>query len=146
MPQSKIRKARMQRRRILILTALLVCHLVAAPGCMMFCPKPSPQRHTELGKIQFGDFATCRRMRVVGHIAERDREGRFVVRVTWLNNTQKYYKAQIRMSFFDRKGLPERGSYVWDLERFPPGRQVMEWTSYTTDAVRYVIELRKAGG
>lgn len=130
-------------RRAAVAAALLLS-LVLAPGCMMFCPQPSPKRFTACGEIKICDFATCRRLRVLDHTFERDDEGRLIVWVTWLNVSGKPYKARIRRAFFDENGLPEQGSFRWDRGTFPPGEQPSQWTSYSKDAVRYRIDVERA--
>jgi len=121
---------------------LVVC--LCASGCMAFCPAPSPHRRTPLGEVRLLDYPTCRRMRVTAHKAERNELGRLVVTVRWLNRGRRPYKAEVRVRFVDEQGLPERGAFRWDLQSFPPGASVCEWTSYTARAARYRIEVRRA--
>jgi len=90
------------------------------------------------------DFPTCRRMRVIAQEADFDDERRLVVTVKWLNVSKRAYRAEIRVGFMDENGLPERGSFRWDLQSFPPGESVCEWTSYTQSAISYSIEVRRA--
>lgn len=125
---------------------LAACFLLvpAGGGCMMFCPEPSPKRMTRTGEVKLLDYGTCRRMRVLEHGVERNHQGQLVVRITWLNVTRKPYRARIRVAFFGENRLGERGAFRWDVHRFPPGKQALEWTSYSKDAVRYRIEVRSA--
>lgn len=128
-----------------LLLSLVIVLLNASPGCMMFCPDPSPYRTTQCGRIDFLDYKTCSHMRVTGHTAEPNREGHLVVTVQWLNVTDNTYKARIRVTFFDQRGLRERGGYRWDLQEFPPGKCDPAWTSYTREAASYLIEVKSGG-
>jgi hypothetical protein len=126
------------------LAAALAVLLALASGCMMFCPEPSPERLTACGEIRI-NYPACRRLRVLHHTFERDDNGRLIVWVTWVNETPKPCKAYIRVAFLDENGLGERGSSQWDLHTFAPGEQpAIQWTSYSTDAVRYRIDVQSA--
>ncbi len=127
----------MERRRKGILVLVLTGWL-ALSGCMMFCPEPSPHRRTAFGEVKVLDFPTCRRLRILGQEVNRTRQGRLWVTVHWLNSSRKTYKAELKVSFFDAEGLAEKGSYRWDLERFPPGEATDEWESSTAEAVHAI--------
>ena len=137
--ENKIRKHTSQA----VCLGIALCCWIVAEGCMWFCPRPSLLQRTTLGRVEFDDFATCRRLRVIGHESKRDVEGKLTVTVVWQNKTRKAYKARVRVSFFDNKGLAERGSYNWYLQTFRPGAQTISWTSYTVDAARYRIDVEK---
>ena len=133
-----------ERERLMLCVCGMVCVVAAGVGCAMFCPRPGPARATESGRIEI-DRPACRSLRVLSHSVERDAEdGRLVVTVSWLNSRAEDYKAQVRAAFFDEQGLGERHMFVWHLHTFHPGEQLVSWASDTPDAVRYVIEVRKA--
>ena len=119
--------------------------LCGAGGCMFMCPPASPAAVTESGEVELLDYATCRRLGVEAQEVSRDRDGRLSVTVHWTNRRQQSYMAAIRVTFQDEKGLRERGSYRWDLQRFPLGECTLRWLSYTSEAVRYRIEIKEAG-
>lgn len=129
--------------RSAILAAVLA-GVFSIAGCALFCPEPSPFRETRLGQIRIRGFTARRRLRVVGHRVERNREGRLAVAVRWRNRAAKPFKCRIRVTFFDAQGRPEREAYTWDLHTFPPGLSESRWHSYTLDAERYRIEVRRA--
>lgn len=126
------------------LVLLIVMGLGALPGCMTLCPEPGPALSGASGAIEFEDYASCRRLRVMDHEAHRDIRGRMVVTVTFLNRKSHPYKSQVCISFFDEQGGREKGAYLWSIEALPPGRSQVEWTSRTPDAARYTIRVRKA--
>jgi hypothetical protein len=114
-------------------------------GCAMLCHDPSPEQKTDIGKIEFLDYATCSRLSVVEHGYRRDEEGHLVVTVKWHNSSPKDYEAQIRRVFWTSDGNRERGSFRWDLQTFRgDGITTCSWRSYTDKAVMYEIEVRKS--
>ena len=130
--------------RTTIAAALCLLGIACLAGCSLLVTQQSIQRSTPFGVVVLTDHATCKRVEVQEQQVNRDREGRLVVKVHWLNVSEKPYKAQVRVAFQDIEGALERGAYDWDIQQFHPGEQTVEWTSYTPDAVRYRIELKKA--
>ncbi|MBS3762810.1 MAG: hypothetical protein KGZ25_05845, partial [Planctomycetes bacterium] len=126
------------------IVALVVAGLVASSGCMIFCPKPSPERSTAFGKVEFLDFAACRRLSVVEQTVERNKLGNLVVKVEWFNKATKPFKGRVQVAFYDKEKKKEAGAYRWDRHRFSPGHSTVEWVSRTPEAVRYLIQVRKA--
>jgi hypothetical protein len=125
------------------LGAAALCALLAG-GCMAFCPAPSPQRKTTQGEVRMLDFATCRRLRVLTHTAERGRHGLLHVTVRFRNSSDAPYRAEVRRRFVDDQGRAEDLSYRWYRKTFPTGYTTQHWVSYTGEAVRYQIDLRSA--
>ena len=132
-----------RRTMWLALSSFLLLAVSFSTGCSLLRSKPSPLMYTGWGKVELDDYATWRRITVVQHEAQRDKEGRLVVKVTWLNTKTKPYRAQVRVEFLDENGMAEMDSYRWHVYTFQPGEQETQWTSHTMDAASYVIEVRE---
>ena len=126
------------------LVAFLALVPVAVSGCAQWNGERSARAATPHGDVRMLDRPTRAHMHVVEQKVEFTAERRLVVSVRWLNRARKLYRSEIRVGFFDAQDLPERGAFTWDLQSFPPGECMIEWTSYTRDAVRYRIEVRSA--
>lgn len=125
-----------------VLLAALLSALTV--GCRSLYPEGAYRTETAFGFVEMLDYATCRRLRVVQHQAERGRSGHLVVRTAWESRTQKDYEARIRITFFDEAGNVEKGTGRWDVQLFPAqGVQRVEWTSPGLKSVRYLIEVKK---
>jgi len=118
--------------------------LAALTGCAMFRPRPTAAEITQCGKIVIRDRASRRHLDVVSQTVKRPSHRHLVVGVTWELEGDEPYVAQVRVSFYDEQDLLEVGSYEWNGHTFMRGRQYLEWTSATPDAVRYIIEVRGA--
>ncbi len=129
--------------RCLLVVFCLV--LMQGTGCAVLGPHTVAKHPGEFGAVRVLGRRARRRIKVLEQGAHRDAEGRLVARVRWLNTADKPYKAQIRRAFYDEKGMLERRSFMWDLHTFDAGENVIEWTSYTPEAVRYLIEVRGRG-
>jgi len=124
-------------------TICVAALLLLVSGCHALCPEHSPSIQTSTGCVAQLDCATRRRLQVVGQRVSRDRAGRLVVRVAWQSVSDDPYTARIRAAFFDRRGTLER-TMEWDRQDFRPRAEtVLEWTSATSAAKRYLIEVRK---
>ena len=56
--------------------------------------------------IEMKDYASRRRLRVTAQLVRRDANGCMAVKVEWVNEAPKPYRAQVRVSFLDGQGLP----------------------------------------
>jgi hypothetical protein len=130
----------MARALLPAVCALLAC---SAAGCESLTTPDEPQFRTDAGRIEM-DLRSRRRLEVSEHSSRRDDRGHLVARITFNNTSDKDYVANIRVRFIKAAGLMERRAYDTDMHRMPPGLYAAEWTSYTPDAVSYVVELRTA--
>ena len=117
---------------------------IAVSGCAGWSGGRSASAATPYGEVRMLDRPTRAHMRVLEQKVEFTVEKRLVVSVRWLNRARKLYRSEIRVAFFDAQGLSEKEAFTWDLQSFPPGECMIEWTSYTREAVRYRIEVRSA--
>lgn len=129
------------RALVLPLFALALGACIAG-GCAASWARQSPQMLTHCGEIKM-DRTSARRLQTAEHRWRREVSGRLVVFVRFRNVSDKPYLAKLRVKFKDRDGMWERGAYDMDEHEFPPGETSLEWTSYTRDAARYEIEVRK---
>ena len=132
--------------RASLLRPALLCVLAAltvggAGGCAALTAEPGPHVRTGAGEVTT-DWRTRRNLHLLQHTHRRDDRGHLVVFLELQNVSDDDYIARVWVKFADADGLLERGAYDSDERRFAPGRTQIEWTSSTTSATSYVVELR----
>ena len=124
--------------------ALMVLSFSVCSGCALLCPRAPAQALSECGEIRL-DYPACRKLRTVAHKTWRDGAGLLVVRTEWRNTSASPFQAQVRALFFDHEGNREQNEERWDPHTFPPGSgHIIECSSETPDAVRYLIEVKSS--
>ncbi|MCD6416350.1 MAG: hypothetical protein J7M08_06605 [Planctomycetes bacterium] len=90
------------------------------------------------------DCSTRRHLVVLDDACRQGPNSHLIVSVHFRNFREKPYLATVRVSFFDKEGQAEERSGVAEQRSFEPGELKVEWTSYTAQAERYLVEIKSA--